>query len=77
MVYRVDLKPEHVQVGYKVRLKGERADRAPRKPYPVGWQEVTDHSVLFKSLNGGLTGVIMVASDNRWIPAYLIEEAVQ
>jgi hypothetical protein len=77
MTYRVDLKPEHVHAGVKVRLKGPRPDRAPRKPYPVGWQEVAEVSGLFASLNGGLSGVIKVTSDERWIPADLIEEAVE
>jgi hypothetical protein len=72
-----NLRPEQLYRGVKVKLKGPREERAPRKPYPLGWQEVAEVGAsVSRSINGGLVGVIKVTSDERWLPADLIEEIV-
>lgn len=56
--------------GSRVKLRGPDKDRAPKKPFPLGWRRVQ----LTDGDADSPTRSIVVVGDDRWIPVALVTE---
>jgi hypothetical protein len=62
--------PALIRPGSRVKLRGPDKDRAPKKPYPLGWRRVS-----LTTVNAANEVVhIVVNGDERWIPIELVIE---
>jgi hypothetical protein len=62
--------PATIRPGSRVKLRGPGKDRAPKKPYPLGWRRVN----LTDADPGDVPRNIVVTGDERWIPIELVIE---
>jgi hypothetical protein len=62
--------PATIRPGSRVKLRGPDKDRAPKKPYPLGWRKVS----LTDAYQGDPPRNIVVTGDERWIPIELVIE---
>jgi hypothetical protein len=59
-----------IRPGSRVKLRGPDKDKAPNKPYPLGWRRVN-----YTDGDGqSPTRAIVVTGDDRWIPVELVTE---